>query len=227
MLAALLAGCGGAKNESSLEAAAERTEAQGTGRFEVDGTRKSKDEPVPYECTGEADYGSKRVHVACKYTRAGDLDAIAIGADSFVRGPVLGAGTDKWVHLGGEEDDDALASLSPHKLLRLLRGASQETERIGEEAIRGVSTVGYRLIVECDAASLNCRSTTPVEVWIGDDGVVRRIDLEDDVGKATYEFFDFGTAVDIQPPPGEDVVEEDEVYGSESGVGESGEETHP
>ena len=59
--------------------------------------------------------------------------AIAIGSDSYFRGALFGTGTDKWVKSTGEEDDDdALQSLSPQKLLHVLREASSDTERLGE-----------------------------------------------------------------------------------------------
>jgi len=229
VLAALLAGCGGAENESSLEAAAERTEAQGTGRFEVDGVQKSDEKDVAYECTGEADYGAASVHVECEYTGGvGRLDGIALDDEVYARGAYFGSGTDKWVRYSGEgAEDDSLASLSPQKLLRVLRDASSENERVGEEDVRGATTVHYRLTVDCDAARLDCRTTTPVGVWIGEDGVVRRIELEDDEGRATFEFFDFGAEVEIEPPPAADVIDEDEAFVEETGVGESGEDTHP
>ena len=209
MLAAGLAGCGGAANEPSLAEAAERTEAQGTGRFEAHGVQTDDGASTPIACEGEADYSAKRVRIECDYDGDTALDAIAIGSDYYIRGALFGTGTEKWVKMTGEiDDDDALATLSPQKLLRILRDASSETERLGEEDIRGVPTVGYRLTVDCEAALLSCESTAPVEVWIGDDGIVRRIELDDDDGSVTFEFFDFGAEVVIEPPPADDVVDE-------------------
>ena len=149
---------------------------------------------------------------------------IAIGNDFYVRGMVFTGTSEKWVKFEGDVDDDtSLASLSPQKLLRLLRSASSETERVGEEDVRGEATVRYRLVVDCEAAKLECSSMTSVEVWVGDDGIVRRISLEDDDGTATFEFFDFGADVRIEAPPASDVVEEDLVAGSSSsGGGTSG-----
>jgi hypothetical protein len=173
-------------------------------------------------CQGEAVYSAKRVRVNCD-GGYGALDAIAIGDDYYMRGALFGTGTDKWVKMtGAVDDDEALASLSPQKLLRILRDASSETEDLGDEEIRGVDTVGYRLTVDCEVALLSCDSTAPVDVWIGDDGIVRRIELEDDDGNVTFEFFDFGADVEIEAPPPEEVVDEDLVAGGSSAGGTSG-----
>jgi hypothetical protein len=190
----------------------------------VHGVQRDDDASVPMACQGEADYSAKRVRVNCD-GGYGALDAIAIGGDYYMRGALFGTGTDTWVKMTGEvDDDDALASLSPQKLLRILRDASSETEELGAEEIRGVEAVGYRLTVDCEVALLSCDGTAPVDVWIGDDGVVRRIELEDDDGDVTFEFFDFGAEVSIEPPPAEEVVEESALGSgsASSGSGESG-----
>jgi hypothetical protein len=216
------ASCGGAQNEPNLAEAAERTEAQGTGRFEASGEQRSEGRSTPVSCKGEADYGAKSVRVACEYGLE-ELDAIAIGDEFYVRGMLLVGTSDKWVRMEGEVDDDtSLATLSPQKLLRLLRNASSETERVGEEDVRGEPTVRYRLVVDCDGAKLDCSTEAPVDVWLADDGVVRRITFEDDDGTSTFEFFDFGADVQIEAPPAADVIEEDLVASGSSGGGASG-----
>jgi hypothetical protein len=40
-----------------------------------------------------------------------------------------------------------------------------------------------------------------VDVWIDEEGLVRRIALEDGGSPAAVEFFDFGVEVDIEAPP--------------------------
>ncbi len=219
LLCLAAAGCGGLENEPNLAKAAERTEAAGSGRFALDGVQSMDDKQVAVTCAGEADYAAKSVRVDCNYADLGKLQAIAIGRDSYVRGdwPPGFATTDKWMKSSGDLDDDSLANLSPERLLALLRAASSETERVGEEDVRGSSTVRYRLTVDCEPAILECDGTAPVEVWIDDEGFVRRISLDDDDGLATFEFFDFGADVDIHAPPADEVVDEDEVFSTESG----------
>jgi hypothetical protein len=100
----------------------------------------------------------------------------------------------------------------------MLRTASSETERIGEEDVRGEETVRYRLTVDCDGAQLDCSESAPVDVWIADDGVVRRIALTDDSSELTFEFFEFGADVVIEPPSADEVVDEDALGSGSSGV---------
>ncbi len=221
-LAVMVAGCGGAESEPSLAEAAERTEALGSGRFEIEGFQGPAAERTRFDCTGAAEYGTKRVQVRCDYGRLGVLEAIGIGGDFYVRGDFTGFATGaKWVKESGDLNDTSLANLSPERLLATLSRASSETERVGEEDVRGASTVRYRLTVDCEGANLECDGTAPVDVWIDDDGVVRRIALDDDSGTATFEFFDFGVEVEIEPPPPDQVTEGgiDLVPGSGSGSG--------
>ena len=217
-----LVGCGAAANDPNLAAAAAKTEALGSGRFEVSGTLKDSSDVISLSCTGSADYDRKRVHVRCDYDPTGVFEAIAIGDDVYIRGEAaFGAGTqDKWAKDTADVGEDtALSNLSPQHLLSLLRKASSETRPLGDEAVRGDATVRYRLTVDCDTAELDCEGSAPVDVWIADDGVVRRIALDDDDGKVTFEFFDFGADVDIEAPPADQILRPDQGSGFSSGLG--------
>jgi len=224
-IAFVAVGCGAAENDPNLAAAADRTEATGSGRFEVNGAYEENGTPTSIACTGSADYERRRVTVSCTYEGVREFEAIAIGGDVYLRGDAaFGPGTrDKWVRESGEVDEDtALANLSPQRLLTLLRDASSETARAGEEDVRGEPTVRYRLTVDCDSADLDCADSGAVDVWIADDGIVRRIAIDDDGGQVTFEFFDFGADVDIQAPPEAQVEDLDGSAGS-SGTGSCGE----
>ena len=205
---ALLVGCGAAENDPNLAASIRKTEALGSGRFDANGSVRENGNAVSLSCNGSADYDRKRVHVRCEYEGAGAFEAIAIRNDLYMRGDAaFGSGsTDKWVKetqdLG---EDNALANLSPQHIFTLLRNASSQTERVGDEDVRGDETTRYRLTVDCESADLACDSSAPVDVWIADDGTVRRIALEDDDGEVTFEFFDFGTEVAVDPPPADQV----------------------
>jgi hypothetical protein len=201
-------GCGAAANDPNLAAAAEKTEALGSGRFAGEGTVKQNGNASSYSCAGSADYDRKRVHVRCEYERSGPFEAIAIGNDFYLRGDAaLGSGSDKWVKETGTVDEDSsLANFSPQHLFSLLRRSSSGTERIGDEDVRGEAATRYRLTVDCDGAKLECDGTAPVDVWIADDGTVRRIEIGDDDGTATIDFFDFGADVDIEAPAESEIV---------------------
>jgi hypothetical protein len=207
-LALLAAGCGAAENDPNLASAAEKTEAQGSGRFVVDGAVEENGKTTSVTCSGSAEYVRQRVKVSCKYENVGALDAIAIRRDVYVRGAsLLGSGSeDRWEKDTEDLDDEtSLGNLSPQHLFTLLTKASSETRRVGEEDVRGDATVRYRFTVNCERAVLECDGTAPVDVWIADDGIVRRISLDDDSGTWAFEFFDFGADVDIEPPPDDQV----------------------
>lgn len=213
---AVVVGCGSAENDPNLAAAAQKTEDTGSSRFAVTGTMSEESEKLDIGCAGEADYAARSVRVTCDYGRAGRMELIGVGNTSYMRGDVFGfgGGEDTWVR--STDDPESIADeISPQRLLAMLRSASRSTERVGEEQIRGVDTVRYRLVVNCGEAELvDCESgTAPVEVWVDGDGLVRRIAVEENASTTfAFEFFDFGADVVIEAPPAEEVVEMDEWF---------------
>ena len=129
----LVVGCGSAENEPSLAEAAERTEAEGTGRFELRGRNHEDSESFDFACDGEADYAAKNAYFRCVYGQLGVFEMIAIAGDTYFRGTVKGegvfSGEDKWVKETVDRADDSLGNLSPQWLLTMLRDASSDTER--------------------------------------------------------------------------------------------------
>jgi hypothetical protein len=66
------------------------------------------------------------------------------------------------------------------------------------------------MTVNCGEAELGCAGeTTDVDVWIDDEGLVRRASFNDDGADITAEFFDFGISVEVQEPAARDVVDLD------------------
>jgi hypothetical protein len=211
------AGCGSAENDPNLAAAIEKTEAAGSSLFAIEATSVENGKPVPITCSGKADYDRKRLQIACDYDGAADeYEMVAIGSTLYLRGELfgIGRGGSKWVKL--TDDVDSLGTqFSPQRLLAMLRRASRETRRVGEEDVRGVETVRYRLEVDCEQAELfDCAgSTAPVEVWIDDEARVRRIRVEEESSSGTIEFYDFGVDAVIEPPPADQVQDLPEVVG--------------
>jgi hypothetical protein len=201
----LVTGCGGVENEPNLAKAVERTEATGSSRIEVRAALVENGRTLAFRCDGTADYGRQRLRLGCNY---GIGEMIVIGDAQYFTSDAFGVRIDeRWVKVPLDESD-SLNQFSPERLLGLLRDASLETTRLGEETVRQVATVRYQLTVNCERAQIGCSGTTaPVYVWIDDDGLVRRIELEDDGTPGTIEFFDFGVQVDIEPPPTDQVAE--------------------
>lgn len=134
-----------------------------------------------------------------------------------------------------------LGASDPIQTLEYLRGASDDVEEIGEEPVGGVDTVHYRTTVDLEAAVAMTPASRrqlvidavgqfheqfgtvhiPLDAWIDDDGLARRIRYELDLATTkdtgdvpegaimsfTMELFDYGAAVEIAPPPSEEVTD--------------------
>jgi hypothetical protein len=123
----------------------------------------------------------------------------------------------------------------PSQGLDFLRGASG-VQAVGNEDVHGVPTTHYTGVV--DLRSLGTEhpemkpsidqlteqsgiSRVPIEVWIDDDGLVRRI--KQTLGgngsglqmnmTMTTDLSDFGTEVNVEEPPADEVVDFSELTG--------------
>jgi hypothetical protein len=120
-------------------------------------------------------------------------------------------------------------------MLDQIRSVSGDVEKVGSEKVRGVETTHYKAEVDLrkypdrlpeaqreqarvaveKLVDMTGTSTYPMELWIDDDDLVRRVNVSYDLntpgqdGKSSFsmtmEFFDFGTPVDVSPPPKKDV----------------------
>lgn len=145
----------------------------------------------------------------------------------------------------GMESLSQLNSNDPSRTLEMLRGVSEEVEEIGTEDVRGTSTTHYKAnlglkkaiaaIPEEDRAALEKQfeqlgtDTVPTDVWIDDEGLLRRqtstIDLTKAQGAAAgggeaptemvmeMELFDFSAEVDVEAPPKGEVTDFAELQG--------------
>jgi len=117
---------------------------------------------------------------------------------------------------------------SPTEALAQLRG-SANTQKVGTETIDGVRTTHYRgtvdvqdalgratakerkalrrLLDEAKAHGVDATSTTH-DVWVGDDGLVRRLTEQvGSVGHVTMTFSDYGAPVQIEAPPADETTD--------------------
>jgi hypothetical protein len=125
------------------------------------------------------------------------------------------------------------SSLQPSDLLSMLKGEGAKVRTIGPATVDGASTTQYRVTIDV-AKALQAQGaspllgvaaaqapTIPADVWIGKDGLVRRIKLSYGVAHThaamTMDLYDYGAHVTIAAPPSSSVVDATQLV--ESGIG--------
>jgi len=137
---------------------------------------------------------------------------------------------------------------NPGRMLDYLHAAEDEPEEVGREEVRGVETTHYRAQVNLEEMAeqeleqlpeeqreqqrqqleqlreMLTEPTIPVEVWVDDDGLLRRMTMEMTLeapgleGQPTemrmtmrMELFDYGVDVEVETPAEDEVVDYDEL----------------
>jgi LppX_LprAFG lipoprotein len=176
----------------------------------------------------------------------GQLVVVTDGSNAYLKvgslASILGATSDKsWVKVsgdGGASSANGSAVADGTEVLKLL-GQAGDVTTVGTEAVRGVDTTHYRGTLDVAAAlgelgaderakvegqlgqvGIDPKAINfPVDVWIGEDDLVRRVQVGLDgsqfAGTAaptaginatvTVELYDFGAPVDITIPPADQV----------------------
>lgn len=189
------------------------------------------------------------------------MQMVVDGRTIYMRMPMLDmlTGTSGW--LSATADDlavggDALglsgATSSPSQMLEMLRGIAGDVEEKGRDEVRGVDTTRYGAVLDFDEVLANVPAeqreqmeaqldqiggmgleSVPVDVWVGDDGLPRRLQMAfDGMGAAlgvpgsatmTLELFDWGEPVSIEVPSADDVTPLIDVMPGLAGAGIGGE----
>jgi hypothetical protein len=125
----------------------------------------------------------------------------------------------------------------PTQGLQYLKGA-KDIQAVGDEEVRGVQTTHYTGVVDLHALTEEDPAlkesvdqmiaqtgitSIPVEVWIDEDGLVRRLKqtMRGAAGgqgipldmTTTTELYDFGTDVSVEEPPADQVIDFQELLG--------------
>jgi hypothetical protein len=150
--------------------------------------------------------------------------------------------------MAGLEGMESLSQMNndPSQSLEMLRGVSDEIEEVGTEDVRGTSTTHYKADINVDKALAEMPEearasfkrvyadlgvqTLPAELWLDDEGLLRRQKVTVDMSKAKgaaaagpqaptemvmdIEFYDFGAEVDAEPPPASEVTDFDQLQGA-------------
>lgn len=148
---------------------------------------------------------------------------------------------DVWIETAAEDsgaitEEFAFAGAgSPTEFLKELEDANATVEELGRENLRGVDTTHFRAIVDAESASADmtaeeradfeetfgANSEFPIDFWIDDDGLVRKfaLDLTGDTlddpevesASMTFEIYDYGEEINIQAPPADKIITEEEL----------------
>ncbi len=178
------------------------------------------------------------------------LELLADGSQLYLHMPFLVSAApdgEEWFSVDADslgelariEGGLGLGASDPIQTLEYLRGASDDVEKVGEEAVGGTDTIHYRTAVDLEAAVAMTPPSRrqlvadaveqfreqfgtveiPLDVWVDGEGLARRIRYELDLATAndrggvpegaimsfTMELFDYGAAVEIAPPPPDEV----------------------
>jgi hypothetical protein len=131
-----------------------------------------------------------------------------------------------------------LRSADPSQALEFLKGAVGDMRKVGTETVRDAQTTHYAGTLDLKKASSNVSadvkpavdqaisslgtSKLPADVWLDDQGRVRKLHLQAGgtaqatapAGTVELELYDFGTPANVQPPPADQVTDLSNIFGS-------------
>jgi hypothetical protein len=266
-----LAGCGAEDlSPSSIAQAADTTVATSAMKLRIDQTMTIPGVgPMQMGGDGAIDIRHQRSRFTLGITSAPGGAAGALGDalstevisdhfDVYTRSPqlspLLGDGK-RWLKVDVAEiskaagiDLSAMArpNQDPSQSLQQLKAVSGDVEKVGEEAVRGVSTTHYRATIDFDkypdlvpaedraAARASMRQlikltgshTAPVEVWVGEDDLVRRFKQKLSLAipgapsaiEQQIELYDFGAKVDIDVPDADEIADMSDLAAAAAGA---------
>lgn len=155
-----------------------------------------------------------------------ELEMIAAGKYFYFRGgpfdEFLPAGKE-WVRLTDDPSLTEIGQNDPGAMLEYLQ-ATSEVEKTGEARVRGVKTTRYHARIQLSKVAERVSPEAkrqldqamsqpgfsgikeiPLDVWVDDEGLVRRLtmDWDPEGGSLVFdmELFDFGADLDLEVPP--------------------------
>ena len=228
-LAPLAAGCGA--EPSSFEGSDQALQDARTSR--VDWRLEESpgaDSSFASSGTGSIDFAKDRgqLKVILEHRGKGEesksmeLRAVFIGHDTYseipYRGKTLWQKTpDSYEARGADRFAPGPDGPRPDEVLDLLIKSSEKVEQVGNDEIRGVSADHYRAHVAAKAIEDDAEMYGPkglvVDAWIDGEGLLRRIRIP--FGRfgpvEVIDLYDFGVPVDIEAPPKDELISEEEL----------------
>ena len=212
---------------AQLARAVETTFAEGTAAASVTGTVRELPflgDLTLSVADGHLDFDRERASLRRELPFVSGLDVPGIGAvgdvelvyadgSAWLRGPF---DTERaWVHVrdGSDEAVTAPGLGNPLALLALIRAIEGAPEELDDEPVAGIDTTRYRVLVDLDALEgrvaepshdlldnlrrLHEDDRLPMDVWVDEDDLIRRVRYEVDVDLPSLPSFDLGTEVEL------------------------------
>ena len=180
--------------------------------------------------TGQARFADGGMEMKASSTGPQAMELILLGQAMYMKSPGLGTG-EKWIKIDLSDPDSLFGLIGkatdPEVMFKAME-APEKLELIGSEEVDGVATNHYRITVdparyleamEFPAAMADMMPKELVtEMWVDGDNLPRRFAQTMEVpamggGRPTTStsegtYSDFGTEVDIEAPPADQVTED-------------------
>jgi LppX_LprAFG lipoprotein len=201
-------------------------------------------EPFTISSSGAFDRAAEQLSIALEPggpLELGPMQLVVDGDDAYVGTSLLREEL-TWYSVPADQLQASTGDLfdrttqDPTSVLEVLRGVSDDVTTVGTEEVRGEGTTHYTATVDVAEALaaatpesrdalgaqvddlLGGLESIPVDVWVGDDGLVHRfqVAVEGQGAEATLtlELFDHGDDVEIEIPAREDVQSFDGLLGA-------------
>lgn len=210
-----------------VAAAATKTHAAGSWRMESVCLESIETEDFTIAGHGTLDVRARRGTMVIRMEGEPEADD-AFGAEWRWNGThvyVRADGEERWTRYEFRSDTEARLDdpTDAERVLGLLRTTGGRLVELGRDAVRGVSVTHYRTTIassdqDGELIEAGFGPGNEIDVWIDDDGLVRRTRTSTGGSKpddnvqweltCTSDYFDFGVPVEVDIPPASEVIED-------------------
>lgn len=225
----------GAKGARFLKQAASATADVKTMRERMTMTTKGGGMDLSMTAEGDYDVVNGRGHFTMSMAdMGGEIEMVVDGDTVYMKIPMMAGNGKPWSKMSAADLGQAgtsTAATDPGAFLKMLEGTGAEITTIGKEDVRGVATthisttLDLRKLMEqavgddkadvekqLDSMGGAALPAVPTEVWVDDDGYVRKLTMDMDLAEmtggaggsgtitVTVELYDFNEPVDIEIP---------------------------
>lgn len=186
------------------------------------------------EVTGQADYSSDPVSMRMEMSGmggTGDMEIIVVDNAMYMK---LAAMSDMFLKLDLDDPDNPVGGsftgqLDPRAQAEVIEEGLQTATYVGQEEVDGETLDHYTAVVDSQAMLEQLEGaadmagqmpeTVTYELWLTEDGLYRQmeIDMGAVAGEMLMRFEDWGTDVDIEAPPADQVTDMGDMAGMMGG----------